>query len=297
MLYDVDQHLPVVRREYGFTMQFHDLMQAEIWLQQQIETAPTLDALAERLGYSSIHLNREFNAHFGVPAGQYRDTLRLERAALLLGVTNRSITAIAVECGYTGQSVFSRAFRNRFQVAPREFRQRFQAMQPELVKTSVPDDAIGEVTVESAGPTPLLVIRHYGYDQPEPPTNLWTVYAHQAPAPPCQARPCWVYHDHPGITPAHRVRIDFGYRLLHKPDRAAPLPFRHDELPAQRVAQLLIDDIARMEEAFAYLVLQAIPGLGETPSGEAASVVWRHGRPDGRGDQEIELRVPLSGLS
>ncbi|WP_148254971.1 helix-turn-helix domain-containing protein [Aidingimonas lacisalsi] len=277
-------------------MQFNDLMQAEIWLQQQIEAAPSLDALASRLGYSSVHLNREFNAHFGVPAGQYRDTLRLERAALLLGVTQRSVTDIAIECGYSSSPVLSRAFRGHFQMSPREFRRQFQAMQPELVNAAVPDGDIGNVTMETTTPAPLLVVRHYGYDQPAPPTDLWQVYANQAPTPPPDAQPCWIYHDHPGITPAYRVRIDFGYRLPHPPERPAPLPFRHDELGVHRVARLVIDDIDRMEDAFAYLVLKAIPESGETPSGEAASVVWRQGRPGDDGKQAIELRVPVSRI-
>jgi AraC-like DNA-binding protein len=71
---------------------------------------------------SEKHLSRLFTAE-GVSLMRYVQSVRLERAAQLLAATpwrRNLVVQVAFECGFTSASHFSRAFKERFGVAPSE---------------------------------------------------------------------------------------------------------------------------------------------------------------------------------
>jgi AraC-like DNA-binding protein len=71
---------------------------------------------------SEKYLSRLFTAQ-GMSVMRYAQSVRLERAARLLAATpwRRNLVAqVAFECGFTSASHFSRAFKERFGVAPSE---------------------------------------------------------------------------------------------------------------------------------------------------------------------------------
>lgn len=82
----------------------------------------SLAALAQRGGFSPYHFHRLFHAEVGEPPKQYVRRLRLERAATRLKLSRRSVTDIAFDAGYATHEAFTRAFGDRFGVAPRSFR-------------------------------------------------------------------------------------------------------------------------------------------------------------------------------
>ncbi len=86
------------------------------------ELTPTV--VAERLGISTRYLHRLFAEH-GPSFGRWLQRRRLERANRALTDPRRAhwtITEIAREYGFSDPSHFSRAFRARYGVAPREAR-------------------------------------------------------------------------------------------------------------------------------------------------------------------------------
>jgi transcriptional regulator GlxA family with amidase domain len=73
---------------------------------------------ARRLGLSTRQLDRLFAEKLGTSyAGQYR-RIRLERARDLLRQSAVPITEIALGCGFSSASHFSRAYREMFGVTP-----------------------------------------------------------------------------------------------------------------------------------------------------------------------------------
>lgn len=52
----------------------------------------------------------------------YVISLRMNRAKLLLAETDRSITDIATECGYTDFTYFSKQFKKHTNLSPSKFR-------------------------------------------------------------------------------------------------------------------------------------------------------------------------------
>src|SRR5580692_7057489 len=84
----------------------------------------SLAALAARSGFSPFHLHRLFSAAAGETPKQYTLRLRLERAALLLLQSERSVLNVALSCGFRSHEAFCRAFRRHFRTRPGAYRSR-----------------------------------------------------------------------------------------------------------------------------------------------------------------------------
>jgi len=79
-------------------------------------------AIAREAGVHPVHLARVFRRHTGVSLGTYMRELRLERAAARLADSEDPISDIALECGFTDQAHFTRAFRSRTGTTPNRYR-------------------------------------------------------------------------------------------------------------------------------------------------------------------------------
>ncbi|MFN8018355.1 MAG: helix-turn-helix transcriptional regulator [Acidimicrobiales bacterium] len=85
----------------------------------------TVADLARAAGLSSAHFSREFRAAFGEPPHRYLLTRRLERAAALLRVTDRSVTDVCFAVGLTSVGSFATSFRRTYGQTPLEYRRSF----------------------------------------------------------------------------------------------------------------------------------------------------------------------------
>ncbi|MDD4609396.1 MAG: GyrI-like domain-containing protein [Bacteroidaceae bacterium] len=79
----------------------------------------TLEQLATIACFSSFHFHRIFTSIVGETPHHFIERLRLERAAnKLCTMRNKSMAQIALECGYSSSSSFSRAFKKHHNVSP-----------------------------------------------------------------------------------------------------------------------------------------------------------------------------------
>ena len=93
---------------------------------QFLHTGPgkkiTVKEMAERACMSPSHFARTFKKELGLPPLAYLLQARLGRAKKLLAAGDKSITEIALDCGFSSTSHFSSCFRRRFKISPRQFR-------------------------------------------------------------------------------------------------------------------------------------------------------------------------------
>ena len=82
--------------------------------------------LRELAAVSAAHLSRSMRAAYGLTPTQFVTDLRLEHAAALLAATTEPVTRVALSCGFTSQSYFTRRFSQAHGLSPREFRRRAQ---------------------------------------------------------------------------------------------------------------------------------------------------------------------------
>ena len=95
-------------------------------------------ALARIAHVSEAHFIRTFRATFGETPHRYLQRRRVERAMFLLVQTDRSVTEICLDVGFTSLGTFSRTFRAVVGESPTAYRRRAVAAQrPQLLRDGV----------------------------------------------------------------------------------------------------------------------------------------------------------------
>ena len=89
------------------------------WLDQNIGSPLSVEAMAARVGLSTAHFAREFKRSIGMTPWAYVVDLRLNLAHKLL-FEGKNVHDVAAHCGFADRSHLCRAFRARFGVSPRE---------------------------------------------------------------------------------------------------------------------------------------------------------------------------------
>lgn len=84
----------------------------------------TLDGMAAHCGLSRRHFSRLFHQLYGTTPARYVLDLRLERAAVLLREDTTTVTGVSFDCGFNDSNYFSRQFRRKMGMSPREYRRR-----------------------------------------------------------------------------------------------------------------------------------------------------------------------------
>lgn len=82
---------------------------------------PTLAGIA---CVSEAHFIRTFRATFGEPPHRYLQRRRIERAMFLLRETDRSVTEICLDVGFTSLGTFGRTFSAIVGESPTRYRER-----------------------------------------------------------------------------------------------------------------------------------------------------------------------------
>lgn len=88
-------------------------------MRDNIETVVDRHEIAEYVGVSLRQLERLFNRHLGLSPASYYKRLRLNKAKQLLHYSSLSITEIAIICGFTSMSHFSKSYREFFGISPK----------------------------------------------------------------------------------------------------------------------------------------------------------------------------------
>ena len=81
-------------------------------------------SLARIAHFSEAHFIRTFRATFGETPHRYLQRRRIERAMFLLQGTDRSVTEICLDTGFTSLGTFSRTFRDIVGESPTMYRRR-----------------------------------------------------------------------------------------------------------------------------------------------------------------------------
>ena len=103
--------------------QLEDISEVLREIDEHLDQALTVKSLAEQSGLSTFQLDQRIRSLFGMSTGQYIVRRRIDRACHLLERTNESLSAIALECGYSDQSAFTRQFRQSVGIPPGAYRE------------------------------------------------------------------------------------------------------------------------------------------------------------------------------
>ncbi len=115
------------------------------YIELHLEKPMTLEELASVANFSKFHFNRIFSAAVGETPFRFILRLRLEKAAALMKTNkHENISEIALKCGFSDISIFSRNFKNHFHISPSEFRKENSNIS-QLQSNSLQDDTMPQI--------------------------------------------------------------------------------------------------------------------------------------------------------
>ncbi|WP_052384187.1 helix-turn-helix transcriptional regulator [Litchfieldella xinjiangensis] len=272
----------------------NDMMRAEIWLHERLDTQQGIEELAERLGYSASQIRRNFKRCFGLSPSAYRDKLRLDQATLLLSYTPLNINDIAFKCGYRNHSAFSRAFLRHHNVSPRTFREQEQSRLQKL-RSQLRHEY--EVTIDHAQAKQGIVTRFYAKrnDERTLPDELLSHEALEVlPEKLRRKRTIGIVYGFNSDNDFSTADMGVEVEADIADELAAPLLFRTIPLPTYRYASVDATALSELRSILNYLLTKALPEQEERISGAPLQLVWRDEGVNALGQGTFEVRLPLA---
>ena len=95
------------------------------WLEGNLSKPITVEQMADHMSTSVRSLHRYCQQSLQLSPAKLFNELRLEQAKVLLGDRGIPIKQIAFECGFANSSAFSKAFSQKNQLSPVQYRHRF----------------------------------------------------------------------------------------------------------------------------------------------------------------------------
>jgi AraC family transcriptional regulator len=108
-------------RDYQDGLSKQKLKQAVEYIQAHLGEDLSLSAIANELGMSQYYFCRLFKKSTGVSPHQYLIQQRVEKAKHLLKQSERTITSVAMDCGFANQSHFAKCFHQCTGMNPKQF--------------------------------------------------------------------------------------------------------------------------------------------------------------------------------
>ena len=271
-----------------------------------------LEKVAEVACFSPFHFHRVFRSLIGETLNQFVKRQRLERALYLMSHSPKlSLTEIALECGFSSSSDFSRSFKSRYGVAPSAFnvehfresrRQEFEQTMvshengPKLPRLPVGENPDGfSVTLRDLPARTVAYIR------------VLNPYQSNGVVEACKRLVAWAEErkiadgawlgymwEDPEIVALEDCRYDVAVVIDER-----HFPFQPDgeigrfEFPPMTVADVPIrGDIQLEQRAIDWLFGTWLPRSGYVPDEQPAFEAW-NGRPFEHGYEHFELSAQL----
>lgn len=275
---------------------------------RQLDQPLRLEAVAAAAGFSPFHFHRVFKALLGETLNTFVKRLRLERALYLMShAPRRSLTEVALACGFASSSDFSRSFRQRYGSAPSAFdlqafrqgrREAFDALMaraggpPPVTQLPPGENPDGfEVRLRDLPPRTVAYIR------------VLDPYRPGAAQAACERLLAWAdargLADNPWLgymwdEPEIVALADCRYDVAVVVDAVEPAgEIGRFDFPAMRVAEVNVrGDIALEARAIDWLYKTWLPRSGHVPDDQPAFEAWA-GRPFAHGDTHFELACQL----
>lgn len=178
-----------------------------------------LETLAGVACFSPYHFHRLFRGWMGETLHDFIFRLRVERASAQLAYSPRkTISEVALDCGFSSPATFARAFRTFHGMSASEWRRHRHPYPPPVQDgTGTPRGRVFsmplKVEVRHLPPRPVAYIRHVGPYQEDAALFAWFQerirgWARERGLLLPAARLLSITHDAPEITDAQKLRLD-----------------------------------------------------------------------------------------
>jgi AraC-like DNA-binding protein len=114
--------VPIEHISYLSKGQKEIVLEVAALLRSNLDKKYTIEELAQKYAISASALKKYFGQVFSMPISEYVRKERLEKAAILLKTSDKSVQDIAALCGYQHQGKFGVVFKEMYQMSPLEYR-------------------------------------------------------------------------------------------------------------------------------------------------------------------------------
>lgn len=114
------------------------------YIHMNYQSALKLEDLAEHFFLSPPYISRFFKKKLGINFAKYLSEVRLEEATKKLTQTENSLTWIAMDCGFPNLTAFNKAFREKYQVSPKQYRTELKQTEQKKEKADKESRALAE---------------------------------------------------------------------------------------------------------------------------------------------------------
>ena len=98
------------------------ILEAVYFMEKNYKNNIKIEDAASISGYSVSYFSRLFNAQLGIAFSDYLCNIRLKHVQYKLLTTDKSVTDISLECGFSYPGNMTNAFRSKFGMTPLQFR-------------------------------------------------------------------------------------------------------------------------------------------------------------------------------
>ncbi len=95
------------------------------WLGQNLEKDISVELMAERCGMSPRNFARVFRQKMDTTPAKYLESLRLEKARLMMDQQGVALKTVIDRCGFFSHERFRRSFKRSFHVNPQDYQKHF----------------------------------------------------------------------------------------------------------------------------------------------------------------------------
>ena len=178
------------------------------YIVENFTVPPVLEEVSKISGFSKFHFHRLFKEFTGETLNQFTKRIRLERAAfILLFHKHRTITDVALSCGFSSSQNFSTAFKKHFHMTPKAYKEKkgcqgVRVYDPHVV-SNYDIQLIFLDTFEVAYERSFSAYSNDNFHNKR--HKILTEYPHQTYI--------GIFWDDPTITLQERCRYDYGYLI------------------------------------------------------------------------------------
>jgi AraC family transcriptional regulator len=292
------------------------------YIENNLEKQFTLDELATVSNFSKFHFSRIFWGMVGETPFEFIARIRLERAATMLRMNpHQPVLEIAMKCGYSDKSVFSRNFKSYFNTPPSVYRktgkadsnnsqllsncsQQYQQAseyfcdESSTQKRRFDMELIQQVEVKNLSTMTVAYVRHTGPYQGDGALfeRLFNkIYAWAGPRGLMQkdVKSIAIYHDDPCVTEAQKLRLSIG--LIVPPDTKVDGEIGKLELEGGKyaVARFVLTP-PEFPQAWGWLFGTWLPSSGYQPDDKLGFEIYPS--PPENGKITVEICIPVKPM-
>lgn len=121
LIYNINRDTVGYAKYYNYKSNDEVIIKILSYIKNNLTEDLSLEKVAKTASLSPIHFHNKFKMSVGMTLREYVENQRIKKAMNLLVTTDKLLTDIALDCGFSSQSYFSYVFKRKTNLTPRQY--------------------------------------------------------------------------------------------------------------------------------------------------------------------------------